>query len=263
MFKILERTKGGIFKVSDVYYAKRRDDAINGEDVIYFNQCKESYGEKKAFHTLHIDLTLSQEELLKAFDRRTRTDIRKVRDTGMIVTHFTTDVSDAEIKEFIEYYNNFAATKGIAPVYKELVEAVRKSGNLCLTKACYGKTCEGITCKQEDILCMHMYLMDEDRSRVLYSASSRFDFDREADKHFVARGNRLLHFDDMMALKEHGISIYDFGGLFLDEDEPSHTGIDRFKKGFGGEVVDEFSYPYPVTAKGALYLKLKELVKKD
>lgn len=263
MFKILERTKAKVFKVSDVYYAKTREEAIDGEDVIYFNQCKESYGEKKAFHTLHIDLTLSQDELLKEFDRRTRTDIRKVRDTGMIVTHFTTDISDSQLKEFITYYNNFAATKGIAPVYKELLEEVRQSGNLCLTKACYGKSCEGITCKQEDILCMHMYLIDDERSRVLYSASSRFDFDRETDKHFVARGNRLLHFDDMMSLKEQGILIYDFGGLFLDDDEPSHVGIDRFKRGFGGKVLDEFSYPYPVTTKGMIYLKLKELFKKD
>lgn len=263
MFKIMERSKMGIVKLSDTYYAESISAGCSGEDVIYFNQCREAYGSDSVFHTLHIDLTLSEEALLKAFDRRTRTDIRKVRDTGMIVTHFDTVISDEMVKEFQTYYNSFANTKGISPVNLELVNAARKNNNICITKACYGKSCEGVTCCEEDILCMHMYLIDENRSRVLYSASSRFDFDRETDKHFVARGNRLLHFDDMMSLKEHGISIYDFGGLFLDDEEPSHQGIDRFKKGFGGEIVDEYSYPYPVTTKGKLYLKLKTLIKKD
>ena len=185
MFKILERKNLGV-KLADVYYADNINMAIEDEDVIYFNQCKEAYGIDSVFHTLHINLDLSEEELLKAFDRRTRTDIRKVRNTGMINTHFETDITDEMVMEFKSYYNHFAETKGISPVNLDLINETKGKGNLCITKACYGKSCKGITCCEEDILCMHMYFLDENRSRVLYSASSRFDFDRESDKHFVA-----------------------------------------------------------------------------
>jgi len=266
MLKVLTRKKFGFFKVSDVYYADSIQNAITDEDVIYFVQSREDNpykdNEKTMFNTLHIDITKDIEELLKNFDRRTRTDIRKVEDKGMVETHFYTEVTDKIITEFEEYYNIFSDIMGIAPMNKGLVEALSKSGHIVVSKACYGSCGASDVCKKDDILAMHMYIVDEDRARVLYSGSSRFSFDKDADKHFVARANRMLHFKDIQGFQNMGKTIYDFGGLFLDEAIPSHLGIDRFKRGFGGDVVVEYSYPYPVTRKGRLYLMVKGKFKK-
>jgi len=57
--------------------------------------------------------------------------------------------------------------------------------------------------------------------------------------------------------KERGITRYDWGGLFEDESTPERSGINRFKKEFGGRPVRTYDCVVPVTLKGRLWLPLR------
>lgn len=78
----------------------------------------------------------------------------------------------------------------------------------------------------------HLYVTDEEDAVLCYSAS---DFrDDSVDQASAGRMNKLLHWHDMMLLKEQGCQFYDWGNVSSFE---HYNGIDKFKAGFGGEQV--------------------------
>jgi lipid II:glycine glycyltransferase (peptidoglycan interpeptide bridge formation enzyme) len=90
-------------------------------------------------------------------------------------------------------------------------------------------------------ICGHVNLRDDDisRSRLLYSASKRFDDAETARLSGIL--NCYLHWHEIVAYKDAGFDTYDFGGLSNGQ-RSSAEGIDRFKLGFGGDVVEEHTY---------------------
>ena len=89
--------------------------------------------------------------------------------------------------------------------------------------------------------CGHINLRDEDagRERLLYSVTRRFE-DRDTAR-LGGILNSYLHWREMQTYKEEGFCTYDFGGVSRGDD-PSASGIDQFKLGFGGTTVTEHNY---------------------
>jgi lipid II:glycine glycyltransferase (peptidoglycan interpeptide bridge formation enzyme) len=62
----------------------------------------------------------------------------------------------------------------------------------------------------------------------------------------------------MLRFKQMGIRRYDWGGLFEDESVPEGTGINQFKKDFGGEQVRSYDCTVPVTIRGRIWLPVRD-----
>jgi len=178
-----------------------------------------------SFYTSLIDLTLSEEEMKRAFNKNYKNEINRAYKLQIVCE------IEEDSRSFQTFYNQFAKQKELELFGKT---AHYYTPYMCITKAVY----EG------EVLVMHSYMVDKEsqRARLLHSATS-LSF---TDKKIMGMANKLLHFEDMKYFKKEGMLVYDFGGLNLSSQDAHIIGIDTFKKGFGGEIVQEYnllSYP--------------------
>jgi hypothetical protein len=89
---------------------------------------------------------------------------------------------------------------------------------------------------------MHAYFIDykENTGRLYYSASKRLN--DNADKKLIGYANRYNHHEDMLTLKLKGMRIYDWGGAYVGNTDKVKINITKFKRGFGGQLVQPISY---------------------
>jgi hypothetical protein len=97
--------------------------------------------------------------------------------------------------------------------------------------------------EDKPVVC-HSYLIDSELKivRLLHSASMIHDLEDKSFKGFVGRANRYLHYQDMVNFKEKGFLKYDFGGYALGTENVALQGINKFKDGFGGYLVEQSNY---------------------
>lgn len=180
---------------------------------------------RSSFFTIHIDLKPSEEELLSAMDKGTTYEIRRAEREGV-----TAD-ADGNVEDFIPFFNAFAETKGIEGTD---LNYMKYDKSMVITRAFHG----------DDLLVMHAYVEDDKRGRLNMSASRLIgeDEDFKKSRALIGYANRYLHYQDILHFKNSGKGIYDFGGYAKDTNEKAMAGINKFKLGFGGEVVEEFNY---------------------
>jgi hypothetical protein len=88
----------------------------------------------------------------------------------------------------------------------------------------------------------HLYLEDKDQIFLWFSASKRYKLKEESE--LLGRAGRLLHWEAIKYAKEKGLSVFDFGGIWSEEEaelERSKKGINFFKMQFGGEKVTRYT----------------------
>lgn len=86
------------------------------------------------------------------------------------------------------------------------------------------------------LVCFHVYLSDDKRVRLLYSACVKGKVESlGVDASFI---NRYLHFKDIEMFKFQGKKLYDWGGITSYE---SPNGVDKFKMGFSGSVENTYT----------------------
>lgn len=101
---------------------------------------------------------------------------------------------------------------------------------------------------------------DKHRVQQLLSVSARRG---ELDPAIRAKTNRascFLLWKTMLCLKKQGIKYFDFGGWYPGSDDIQLLGANAFKKGFGGEVIQEFECEQIVTLKGWVLLTLARFI---
>ena len=175
------------------------------------------------FHTLHIDLTKSPEDIEAGFDKGTRYEIRRAVRAGI---SFTSEVSP---NLFIDFFNQFAYKINLEPTSENYFN--------------FDPAPVVTAAKLDDqILVMHAYIADNLRTRLYMSASTAPFIEDKSERALVGFANRFLHGQDMLHFKNQGTTIYDFGGYAKDTHDPKLKGINKFKAGFGGEIVEEYNY---------------------
>ncbi|MGN0066826.1 MAG: hypothetical protein ACI38V_04265 [Bacteroides sp.] len=186
--------------------------------------------------TSYIDLKMSEDELLSLMKSNYRNEIRKAINLEVVC-----DIEE-DIMRFVEYYNDFASKRGLGMISRNHITKYR---NFLITKA---------VCK-DVILTYHAYIMDEDNKivRLLYSASNRFD--ESIDTKLIGYSNKYLHYCDYITFKYKGFILYDFAGVCDNPSDKEKYGIGLFKKGFGGKLVDTYTYNSPLMT---LALKIKK-----
>ncbi len=179
------------------------------------------------FYTLQLDLTKNADELLKGFDRNTRSQIRKSIEGDPLKFEFLDRPSMAELDEFIEFYDAFAASKGLSTLQRPRMLGHRESGCLSLTRVMEG----------DKAITWHANVRYRTHVGLMFSASHFRSEDSADVRRMIGRANRRLHWEELQHYKELGCEVYDFGGWYEGSTDQQRLLINQFKEGFGGTKV--------------------------
>ncbi len=171
-----------------------------------------------------VNLTLSNDEIFNGFDKNTKYEVNR-SEREDIKIYFTLSYD-----KFKDIYNQFAKSKKLAL----LNDIDYFKNNLFISTAYF----EG-----EPVVC-HSYLLDAESKivRLLHSASVIHDVEDKTFRGVVGRANRFLHYKDMLYFKEKNFLKYDFGGYAFETSNVTLQGINKFKDGFGGDLVEQSNY---------------------
>lgn len=177
-----------------------------------------------AEHTIIIDLTQSEDELLAAMRRQTRYEVRRAQKQGIVVEKLT---DEASYREFHAVQAETAKRQGFIPPdldtllaertafgeHSWIYRAVMPDENGALQPVAYG-----------------LILVAGQEGEYFEAAST--DLNR---KH---PGSTAILWQAMRDLKAMGLKRFNLWGI-APEGQPEHryAGVTTFKKGFGGEVV--------------------------
>ncbi|MDO8435232.1 MAG: peptidoglycan bridge formation glycyltransferase FemA/FemB family protein [bacterium] len=172
-------------------------------------------------HTIELDLSKSDDELLAGMHEKTRYNIRLAERKGVEVRIVPSNDSVAK-SAFIKLLAETASRDGFSlhpgSYYETLCESLTDIGNLVIA------THEG------DVLAVHFLVTFGDTTHYLFGASS-------SDKRNLM-APYLVQWKSALFAKSKGIHWYDFFGI--SDANPRWEGITRFKRGFGGV---EVTYP--------------------
>ena len=174
-----------------------------------------------AEHTVVLDLTKSEDELLADMRRQTRYEVRRSLKQGITVTK---DDSEEIFKEFHRAQSETAKRQGFVPPNLNTLLAEREAfkGNINIYVA---KTAEG-----EPIA--YGMIIKSGKEGDYYEAAST-DLNRKLP------GAYALLWQAIKDLKAEGYERFNLWGI-APPNQPNHryAGVTTFKTGFGGEVVE-------------------------
>lgn len=218
-----------IFRFCNRYFDNEAAPLEQKCTVTGFSHCSVRDMRLEPVQTIHIQLQKSEEILFAEIEKENRRQIRKAekRQLNYVVLDKPTD---EQLKKFQEFYNRHARKK---KTYR------CRSHNLHTLKKLAEKNGLVFTYMTDEnhnnIYCYRIYVTDEETAMTLYSAS---DIELQAapeTKRLSSEANRLLIWKNILRFKERGVKVLDMGGL---TEEPS---IQKFKRGFGGNVVTVYS----------------------
>jgi hypothetical protein len=199
---------------------------------------------QEEFYTIIIDLEKNADDLLSAMGKTTRNEIRHTSKSGNLIYEYYASQEQDLIDNFVVFYNNFASMKRIPKINSGRLVAYSLNNKLIIS----------IIRSNNDAQIYHVYYCDNNRSRLLFSASNFRESSDNSFRNNLGRANRFHHWEDMRRLKTDGVSIYDFGGWYSGSKDLAKLNINRFKEGFGGQIIKNFNQEVGITLKGKLFL---------
>lgn len=196
---------------------------------LYFHSQSKSqlfgFRQKPKF-TILVDISLPDEDILKAASETTRYEVRRASRDNIRAER------EKSLNTFCDFSNKAADAKkrghlslaGLLPYWPDMY----------VTKVM----------QENEVLAMHSYLIDKIIGRVaLLHSVSLFRLEPDSGRrNAISRANRWLHYQDMLLFKRMGMTDYDFGGYAKNTTDPELSSINAFKLGFGGVVVEESNY---------------------
>ena len=172
------------------------------------------------------DLRKSAEELFNDFGKDTRHKLKRGIAEGL---RFSIVEDRNELRDT---YNEFARAKRL-PLIEERVLTAYWPKLLATKLSLDGK-----------VLVLHAYLLDRQCQRACQShAAALFrSTDDRQQQNLIGRANRLLHYLDMLALKERRFEVFDIGGYARNTTDPELQEVNAFKDSFGGQLIEESVY---------------------
>jgi len=202
-------------------------------------------------HSLQTDLAPPAEAIAARFEESCRRQIRRAeRDDGL--RYELVAQPAARLEEFAAFYDVFARQKGLWLVDRHWLEQAVEARQLALS--CVSRDGERLV--------WHAHLAAGRIVQLAHSASLYRNLSAE-QRTLIARANRWLHWQDMLAFKAEGALHYDWGGMFADESTPERAGINRFKRSFGGAPALAYECILPVTLRGRLWLTLRGALRRE
>jgi len=186
-----------------------------------------------------VDLSLSEDEILKNMHAKHRNVIRKaIKDNVRIVKENSIKtvyeiIADTMKRQKVIFYPSLDFLKNLA---------TNLSSNIEFFSAY----------KDDKIQGAAVFIYDEENAFYMYGGSIQ--------KPYIGSLN-LLHYEAMKYFKSLGVKNYDFVGARINFEKGSkYEGLDRFKKRFGGELKKGYTFRYVVNP---LKFKLFNIISKN
>ncbi len=243
----ITRSKCGI-PISDIFFANNVDERSASAPLCFFQQTTAQHPNFKPVQTSAIDLTAPAEEISAPISKNTRYKIQRAEREGF-TPRLVMNPTVEEGSLYAHYYDTFAKHKGLAPCNRAKLQALSTSSALLLSS---------ISDSDGNLLSAHAYVKDDSvgRVRLLYSASHYRSMNDSGERNKIGRANRLLHWYEILTLKNLGFTLYDLGGIPLDAADQEKNAIARFKLEFGGNLLLEYSGLLPTNLLGKIILPL-------
>lgn len=206
------------------------------------------------FTTLVIDLSAGDDAILARMDKNTRYEIRRAEERDSVRYAPVPIQQLADLQPFLDDYVIHAASgnRALRPNVAKLSQLIQR-GYLDLSTVLDAKG---------QVLTWHVYVLVDGRARLLYSVAPAPQSEDSEYRNLRGRANRLHHWLDILRFKQSGCSRYDFGGIYTGSSDVKRLNINKFKRGFGGEVVNTYNCLYAGTLKGRVTLATMQLLKK-
>ena len=240
--------KQSIFSIADIFYDQNEKPDENVDVLSYYfvsEKPKKAFSLQEGF-TMILDLSKTEEELFSLIGKTNRYQINRAKTKDDIICYNMLEPGEYNlnaVEDFISFHNIFAQSKHLPGITIKNLEQYINSKNLCIRAAK----------KDDEIIVMHLYDYTEKLARLFYSCSLFRNNDDSDYRSMLGRANRLLHWDDMIYLKQRGLSVYDFCGWYGGKTDKEKLKINEFKESFSGEVKQEYSYVVPITFKGYIW----------
>ena len=114
-------------------------------------------------HTLVIDLDDDEDRLFEQMSKDTRSKIRRAMQKDPLEVTAAAEPSAAQVDEFADFYDRFAAAQSVAPAFRPRLHALAEGGNLVLS---------GAVGEDGEVLVRHAYVAARGRGYMLYSGRS-------------------------------------------------------------------------------------------
>ena len=254
---------------NSIFYRAEFDIPVLSHQSLDFRPFVKSFEEMQPEHTLILDLTKNEDEILSQMKQKGRYNIKVAQKNNLIIEK--TSVPNFEIEQFYQLYSATSKRHGITfrgiEYFKSLLEILGKSGYALLYTAYLDQRLKTKDQRQETIdqspqpqnpspksqvpipLASAIIIYSGNKAIYLYGASS--------SEHKNLMAPYKLHFDIIKESKSRGCTEYDFFGIAPD-DSSSHpwAGVTRFKKQFGG-TERQIAGSYDLIFKPTMYQMFK------
>jgi hypothetical protein len=238
--------------VAELYFDDEMPERLPAVDLVRFLAIADPTSDRcwDRRHTLTVDLTPPEDRLFDQLSGNTRYKVRRAMLRDQVTVTMLDSPTVEQVERFADYYDEFAGQKGLRPVFRPRLQAMRRSGMLLLSYA---------TREAARPLVWHAYAAGSGHALLLYSASLFRDRPASGDRNMIGRANRYLHWHDMIWCKAAGHHAYDLGGIDVTDTDPVKRRINEFKRGFGGEVRPTHTCTVGVSAKGRVATRMLRL----
>lgn len=209
-------------------------DLFSFKAVYHLKTKREMWGIKEITHTIELDLEQDKQTIFSNFSKSYRQQIRKAEEDGITIE------TNSDVETFVEFFNRFAVRKGTFSTSRD--RTIEKKNYLVISFAKHN----------EKIIAAHSYLIDRDLKILRHHQTSTARFEDNLNKNFVGQANKYLLATNLIAFKDEGFKIFDFGGYANKTTDESLLGINNYKLKFGGKIVEcknYYSVPYWILKK--------------
>lgn len=230
---------------AEIYFSKTTLENLKNATFARYVQSESRVSKYSVeFHTLLIDITRTENDLLMDLKKNCRNEIKRAHKENRFLAHIRSELEEQDLLYFQDFYNNFARERELPYLNLNKLMMLWKRGNIIITHV--------NDLNNNKPYVMHCYIKDDSRCRLLYSASDC--------RQIIMTGlaNRFLHWMEILEFKKMSIDTLDFGGISGDD---KMKGIDKFKKQFGGRIVTNYNDFVGVTAIGKLLVFIMRSLK--
>jgi lipid II:glycine glycyltransferase (peptidoglycan interpeptide bridge formation enzyme) len=222
-----------------------------GLDVVRYVQIPAPLcaGHIQTFTTRILYLNQSTDQLFERIHSNCRKEIRRSKQDS--ITHrFIPSAGVEDVSCFCDFFNRFAKIKHLPPANRPKLVALSNAGLLDLSSA---------TSDMGESLIWHAYIRDNERARLLHTASLYRASHDSAYRNLIGRANRRLLWCEICRYKEAGVLRFDFGGWYTGGTDDAKTRINFFKEQFGGELLQEYTVTLGLSTLGRAAVKCYSL----
>jgi len=203
------------------------------------------------FCTVVVDLSPSEEWLIAHVRNNTRYEIKRAAERDHLTYSYWDKPGQNVVAEFCDFFDHFARLRKRPRISRSRFRTLADWKVVDLSMVSQGSG---------EPLVWHAFYRCKERVRMLESPSRLKTTADTEERNLFGRANRYHHWQDMMRFKAEGILTYDLGGWAPNARDPEIAGINRFKEGFGGRIVENYNYQRPITVKGKMALHIFDLM---